>query len=384
MKIWNLTVKRGQDGSKHLDIQMHGVIDGGWMDDDGVDSAACIAELNQHLDAKTVCARINSVGGSVFGGVAMYNALQSHPGEVTCYVEGLAASAASLVAMAGKCVMGRGAMMMIHPPSTIAMGNAEELRKTADTLDKVQDAIASIYTARTGKSVDEINGLLDAETWMTAEEAVAAGFADSVGDDADEDGDEGEDAPEMAAEGKAIIWAGVEFPTASLPQQIIAMAKSPKPPQATVTTDSAVVEPPAPTPAPVLAVVPPPEPQSPITRSELQLRSPDLLNALLDEGRAAGVAEERARLKAIDDLGVKGCADLVMAAKYGEKPCDAPALAMAVVKAGQVAGSDLLAIRRQESQILASVTAGAPDQTAATDEARVIKAMVDGGNASRR
>lgn len=376
MKIWNLNVKRGADGSKHLDIQLHGVIDGGWLDDDGVNTSDVVAELQNHLDAKTVEVRINSVGGSAFGGVAMYNALEAHPGEVTCRVEGLAASAASLVAMAGKTVMGKGSMMMIHSPSAGVMGNAAELRKAADWLDKVQDSLASIYTAKTGKSLDEVHGMLDAETWMTAEEAVASGFADSVADKpaddpadpADPADDVDDDQPQMTADG--LRWAGVTFPAASLPQQILAMATKP-------------VQTPAPAAPPVLAIVPPPAPELPIARAELQRRSPELLAALIEEGHAAGAAAERARFRAIDDLDLKGCTDLIAAAKYGDKPMDAPALAVAAIKAGHQAGAALLDARRAESLALAGVGAGAPDQAAVANKARMIQAIADGGNARR-
>lgn len=366
-KFWNLGVKRGNDGGKHLDIQLHGVIDGGWYDDAGVDTSKLIAEMQQHLDAKTVGVRINSIGGSAFGGVALYNALESHPGEVTSVVEGLAASAASLVAMAGKTVMGKGSMMMIHSPSTIAMGNAAELRKTADVLDKVQDSLATIYTAKTGKSLDEVNGLLDDETWMTADEAVAAGFADAVGEEDDQ-----EDAtPKMVTD--SVIWRGVKFPTAAMPQEIMLMAKDNTPP--------AVVA--APAPAPVLAVVPPPVAPAPLSRAEIELRAPELIKALTEEGRTAGIAAERERLKAIDDLGLKGCEDIVAAAKYGDNATDAAALCVAVVKAGKVAGAELLAHRRVESRVLAAVQAGAPDQGTATEEQKAVKFMADRINARR-
>ncbi len=397
MKIWNVNVKRGADGSKHLDIQMHGYIDDGWSDD-GIDSADVVSELNQHLDAKTVQVRINSGGGSAFGGVAMYNALQAHPGEVTCCVEGLAASAASLVAMAGKTVMGKGAMMMIHPPLTVAMGNAEQFRKTADVLDKVQDALAEIYKSKTGKSLDEINDLLDAETWMNGDEAVAAGFADEVMPDVKTAYGPGEQVPaeqenrgpQLTADGAGVIWNGVTFPVAKVPwKKIIDMVLPP-----VQTSAAPPPTPPTPAaPAAVLAIVPP-EPAQPtavvaslqqraLTRQVLAEQAPELLAVVLEEGRAAGVAAERARLQAIDELGVTGCAELVAAAKYGEKPTDAAALAMAVVKAGKVAGSELLALRRQESTPLVAIATGAPDQTAAAAEARIIAAIVAGGNARR-
>lgn len=369
MKVWNLGVNRGADGSKHLDLQIHGVIDGGWMDDgQGVDSAEIVAELNKHLDAKTIGARINSIGGSAFGGVAVYNALQSHPADVKCTVEGLAASAASLIAMAGKCTMGRGAMMMVHPPLAMAMGNAADLRKTADFLDKVQSSISTIYTAKTGKSADEIKTLVDAETWMTADEAVAAGFADSISNEepAAED-------PKMVSD--SVLWQGVKFPTSLLPQRIMNMAKEPVPPVPPVQQQPAA--------QPTLAIVPPPAPQPPITRAELALRSPELVTALLDEGKAAGVTAERARLQAIDELGLTGCDEIVAAAKYGDKPSDAPTLAMAAVKAGKLAGAELLAARRVESRAMAGINPTIPDTSANAEEARAVKTMVDAVNARR-
>jgi ATP-dependent Clp protease protease subunit len=367
-KFWNLGVKRGADGGKHLDIQLHGVIDGGWYDDAGVDTSALIAEMQQHLDAKTVGVRINSVGGSAFGGVALYNALQAHPGEVTSTVEGLAASAASLVAMAGKTVMGRGAMMMIHSPSTIAIGNAAELRKTADVLDKVQDSLATIYTEKTGKSLDEVNGLLDDETWMTADEAVAAGFADVVG----EDDDQQDATPKMVTD--SVIWRGVKFPSAAMPREIMLMAQEKTPP--TVVAASA--------PPPALAVVPPPAVPAPLSRAEIELRAPEIIKAIAEEGHAKGVAAERARLNEIDDVGFKGGKEIVNAAKYGEKPTNAAELALALAKAGELAGADMLATRRLESAVLAAVTTGTPDQGAAsTEEQRAIKFMADRINARR-
>lgn len=348
MKVWNLNINRGADGSKHLDLQIHGVIDGGWWDDGtGVVSAEIIGEMNKHLDAKTIGVRINSIGGSAFGGVAVYNALQSHPAEVTCTVEGLAVSAASLIAMAGKCTMGRGAMMMIHSPSTGVAGNANDLRKVADFLDKVQSSLATIYTAKTGKSFDEINKLIDAETWMTADEAVAAGFADSVGDAKTEPS-----APQMA--GESLIWCGVKFPNASLPHQILAMAAPP-------------------------LIQAQQEPKMKITREVLTAEAPELLAALAKEGHDAGVASERARLKAIDELDVPGSEALAKAAKY-DAPATAEALAVTILKAQKQAGIDLLAARQKESAAVGAVRPGAaPVEGEEAERARLVKSIVKGG-----
>jgi ATP-dependent Clp protease protease subunit len=371
MKIWNLTAKTDEGGAKCLDVQIHGVIDGGWFDDESVSTAEIAAALADHQDAKAINVHINSIGGSLFGGVALYNVLNAHPAEVTCYVDGLAASAASLIAMAGKTVMGRGSMLMIHNPMAMAMGDAKELRRQAADLDKAQASLVAIYKAKTGKDVTAIKAMLDAETFMTAEQAVRNGFADELaadaadgdGNDNEPDGDEG-----PTAKGESVIWNGVEFPRTSIAPQLLAMAKAPAPP--------------AP-PAPVLALVLQPEPQPPITRAELQARAPELLAALLEEGRAAGAAAERARLQAIDELPVMGCAELVIAAKYGEKPIDAPTLAVAIVKAQKGAGAELLAQRRIESAPIVAVAPSAPDQTARAEEARIIQAITDGGNARR-
>ena len=129
----------------------------------------------------TINLSINSPGGDVFAGVAIYNALRSSGKKVNVKVLGLAASAASLIAMAGDEIeMPENAMMMIHNPWSFAMGDADELRATADVLDKIGGSLVGTYAARTGKDEDEIKALLDAETWMTAQEAVDMGFATKV------------------------------------------------------------------------------------------------------------------------------------------------------------------------------------------------------------
>lgn len=128
---------------------------------------------------------INSPGGDTFAGADMYSALREYAvtkGKVTCYITGLAASAASIVAMAGdEIVISEVGMMMIHDPWMIAVGNASQLRDLADTLDKVRDAVANAYVSRTGKDEDEIRQMMASERYMTASEAVTDGFADRIG-----------------------------------------------------------------------------------------------------------------------------------------------------------------------------------------------------------
>lgn len=140
----------------------------------------------KNIATPKISLRVNSPGGDVFDGLAIYNALRAHPAKKTVHVDGLAASIASVIAMAGdEIVMADSAFMMIHDSWGLAIGNSEELRALADTLEKIDGSIAGIYAARTGKKLDELRALMDAETWMTAAEAVEMKFADKSEDAAE-------------------------------------------------------------------------------------------------------------------------------------------------------------------------------------------------------
>lgn len=135
------------------------------------------------IDAAQIDVHINSPGGQVFDGIAIMNALRNHKASITVKVDGLAASIASVIAMAGDTiVMSLGSQMMVHNPSGFAMGDAKTMRELADTLDKSRASIASIYADRAGGTADAWGTAMDAETWYTAQEAVAAGLADKVDD----------------------------------------------------------------------------------------------------------------------------------------------------------------------------------------------------------
>lgn len=146
----------------------------------GVSAKSFIDKLRS-LNANNITLSINSPGGDVFAGIAIYNALRNSGKNVTVRVLGVAASAASLIAMAGnKIVMPENSFLMVHNPWTFAMGNAEELRDTADVLDKIGASLTATYVARTGQSEEDVKKLLAEETWLSAEDAVAMGFADEV------------------------------------------------------------------------------------------------------------------------------------------------------------------------------------------------------------
>ena len=153
------------------------------FDDIGAFGVSAKSFLNDLASAQgdSVRVEINSPGGDVFAGLAIYNGLRNSGKKVNVRVLGLAASAASLVAMAGDTIeMPENSFMMVHNPWGFAMGGADDMRDTADMRDELGVALASTYAKRTGKSAEEIAALLDAETWMSAAEAVDAGFATAV------------------------------------------------------------------------------------------------------------------------------------------------------------------------------------------------------------
>ena len=130
---------------------------------------------------KQINLHIHSPGGDVFNGIAIYNLLKNHPANVTVYIDGLAASMASVIAMAGnEVIMPENAMMMIHKPWGIQGGDAEDMRKYADLLDKVENTLIPAYASKTGKTPEELAEMLSAETWLTAKECVEQGFADKL------------------------------------------------------------------------------------------------------------------------------------------------------------------------------------------------------------
>lgn len=133
------------------------------------------------IDADAIEVRINSPGGDVFDGIAIHGALARHPGKVHVHVDGVAASIASVIAMAGDTVtMARGSSMMIHEGHTAAAGPAAHMREQADLLDQVSNQIAGFYADRAGGPVDAWRNRMRKETWYSAEEAVKAGLADEV------------------------------------------------------------------------------------------------------------------------------------------------------------------------------------------------------------
>lgn len=170
-RTWYGITNRADSAQVHIYAEI-----GAW----GITADAMCKELTA-LDAKAIDVRINSPGGDVFDGIAIHNALVAHPAVVNVHVDGVAASIASVIAMAGdKVTMARGSQMMIHEGHTVAVGAAADMRKQADLLDTVSDTIAGFYAERAGGTVPDWRGRMRKETWYSAEEAVQAGLADEV------------------------------------------------------------------------------------------------------------------------------------------------------------------------------------------------------------
>lgn len=212
------------------EIEIYGYIsDAKWYDDD-VTPADFKKAMNKLKNKKRIDVHINSGGGGVWAGMAITNILEKHPADTWGYVDGIAASIASVILQGCKNrVVSTGSLVMIHNPSAVAIGEAEDMRKTADMLDKVKTSIIDKYAGRTTTSAEEISQMMTDETWMTAEEAVTFGFADSI--------DENKEA-KATFNGTIAVINGIEIDPAryrAFPRDMVrneTPAQPPKPPAA--------------------------------------------------------------------------------------------------------------------------------------------------------
>ena len=306
------------------EILLYGVI-GGYDDDwQKQDAKAFIKKVQELGNVSNMTIRINSVGGSVFEAQAMYNYLKTHRATKTIRIDGLAASAATLVAMVGdRIIMPDNALMMIHNPSTIVWGTSEEMRNAADHLDKVRDTMVAVYRAKSGKEAEELESMMNVETWMTAAEALEHGFCDET--------DEEIEIAACAAldcDGLVIKTAAGETP---IPQSIA--EKMPhileKLSQNKVAAELSNHSNPAKEADTVEFR----------TIAELEAAAPDLVKEIRSqaatEAHTAGVTDERSRIQALDSLVKPGREAIIAKAKY-EDPKDARDIALALLDADQV------------------------------------------------
>lgn len=171
-------------GSDRGEIYLYGIIGmDGWFGD-GVTAKMFADDLKKLGNVKNIDLRINSDGGVVTDARAMYTLLVEHPANVTTHIDGIAASAASFVAMAGKEIfIAEGGFMMIHNARMMAFGEADDMRRAADVLENVNETIRNTYQKRTGAKPEDIKKWMDAETWWNGKETVEHGFAEKVVED---------------------------------------------------------------------------------------------------------------------------------------------------------------------------------------------------------
>lgn len=166
---------------KTAEITIYEEIGEGWYG--GITAKDFVKQLAALGEVDTINVHINSPGGDVFDGLAMHNALVNHPATVNVHIDGLAASIASIIAMAGDTItIADNAMLMIHNPWSVAIGEAKDMRKMADTLDQIRGTLVGTYAKQTGMSEKDIIALLDAETWLDATQAKEKGFVDAIGE----------------------------------------------------------------------------------------------------------------------------------------------------------------------------------------------------------
>lgn len=178
MKYWEVKAAANKTG----ELLLYGDISDSKMWGDEITPLQIDADLKALGEIDTLNVYCNSGGGSVFAGMAIHNIIKRNKAKVkNAYVDGLAASIASVIIMAcDKVYMFANSLIMIHNPAAIAIGTADEFRKMADTLDKVRDTISAVYEEKTKQDTVTIRTLMDAETWLTADEAVKRGFADEI------------------------------------------------------------------------------------------------------------------------------------------------------------------------------------------------------------
>lgn len=186
---WNAGVRAATDAGSNV-ITIYDIIGEDWWTGEGVTVNRIDAALRKIGQDNAVEVHINSPGGDVFEGIAIFNRLREHGGKITVKVMGLAASAASIIAMAGdEILIGSSSFLMIHDCWVVAIGNRHDMRETAEFLEPFDAALAEVYAKRTGQKVEDCAAWMDAEKWINGSEAIRLGFADGLlpADDMTED-----------------------------------------------------------------------------------------------------------------------------------------------------------------------------------------------------
>ncbi|MCN7823459.1 Clp protease ClpP [Escherichia coli] len=340
---WEIKNSTGEDDSP-AELLIYGYI--GEFDE--VSSSDIVNKLKD-ISSNTISVKINSYGGSVFTAQAILSSLKRHKANITVYIDGIAASAATIIAMAGdKIIIPSNAMMMIHNPWTFAAGDADELRDIAEMMDKIRNSILSAYKEKTGLSEDKLIELMDQETWLNAEEAVELGFADEV-----------EKPMRLSASIKEGMLSlnGITFEASRFSKLPDSLAKLPQNKNELSTESNEQNE------------------DDIVTLDELKNKYPELYNQVFNAGKDEGVKSERERIETIENSVIPGHDDLVKNAKF-KTGVSAADLALEIMNAELARNKNFLNQRQEDaSEVNDSVDVNQPENNG-NKQAEAVKNVI--------
>lgn len=317
LKFWNV-MKNEEEKSAELILYGNIGSDEYW---DDISDKAFKQDIENLGDVENITLHINSPGGSVFSAVAIANTLKNHKAKITANIDGLAASAATIITSACDTVrMPKNALFMVHNPITFAYGNNQDMKKTVEMLDKVKDSIIETYLNKTKTDKETLSELMDNETWMNAEEAKEYGFIDEILD---------ENVEKEVIENKLII-NNMAFDISKFKNFKEKKIQEPRVINISVNSTGSPEE---------IAdkfrnILNSTENQKNkggnMTLEELKNKFPELCNQIFNEGKEAGITKERERMREIDNLDVSNYSELVENAKYND-PVEASVLAVNIL-----------------------------------------------------
>lgn len=377
------TVMKSEDGKK-VEVNLYGEVvesvptdwwTGEKVDGLFIEGKRFLADLDTLDEAEEVIFHINSVGGDVEMGISIYNRIIAMNAKTTTIVDGLAASAASIIAQAGDVrKISTGAQLMIHGASALLIGyyNAEEMKKTVNMLQSINKSVASVYASRSGADDEHILNMMKAEKWFTAEEAVNEGFADEItGTEPDVENVKdksdmlvvngilqnmrGLPMPNVAARGTVVLSRGKEG------THDIELSQKTREGRKETMTLKELME------------------SQPELVEEIRNEATKDIQGNADKAVADALDAERKRMMEIDSIAqAVGDSTLVNKAKY-EEPMDAAQLALVAMKAQQAQGDTYLAARSRETEdakgIIGTANSGMEDTVAA--DAAELAALVN-------
>lgn len=351
-KFWtikNITTQTGE-------IMLYGPISETTWWGDEVTPKQFSSELEALGEVTEINVRINSPGGDVFAAQAINSLLRAHKARINVYIDGIAASAATVVAMAGDMIhIPSSAMMMIHDPLTTLYGmyNTKDLQECIEVLKTVKESIMNAYVAKTGKDKEELFDLMDNETWLTGEQAVEQGFADKLTDSV----------VESYMDGSMMIVNNIQFDVSKFSNVPKMSMKAPG--YINISNINKGSE-------------------GKVTLETIKNQYPEVYNEVYKQGRDEGVTNERNRIKAIEDVAMPGFDNMIQEAKY-KNAISAEELAISMIKASRDKGINYLNNAQQDASQLDNVEGDSADSTSVieAEKQNIIDRMVSPVNKIR-